>query len=87
MSNAVPKPIRKVWLPARYQAIHGFHKKQMGWDQQAQAPDVAPPPVIEDVEGTRQDAADALRRRRGRASAIVNDGSTPMTASKVLLGG
>lgn len=59
---------------------------KMGWNEQPPAPDAPPPPVIEDTEARRQDESDRLRRRRGRASAVVNDGSTPMTASKVLLG-
>jgi hypothetical protein len=47
-----------------------------------------PPPTIEDVDARRQDEADRLRRRRGRASAILTSGSTdvPLTASKTLLG-
>lgn len=50
-----------------------------------------PPPTIEDTEATKQDYADALRRRRGRAASILTDqrkGSAPVsTAAKTLLGG
>jgi hypothetical protein len=49
-----------------------------------------PPPVIEDTEAAQQEYADMLRRRRGRASAILSDTprgqQAPQTASKVLLG-
>jgi len=34
----------------------------------------------------QQESYDALRRRRGRASAIVNQGPAPVTAAKQLLG-
>lgn len=49
-----------------------------------------PPPTIEDTAGTAQDQADMLRRRRGRASAILTDRANqqaPTTAGKALLGG
>jgi hypothetical protein len=45
-----------------------------------------PPPTIEDTSAKEQEAYDALRRRRGRAAAIVNQGPAPMTAAKTLLG-
>lgn len=47
-----------------------------------------PPPVIEDTQAKMQDTADALRRRKGRASAILTrrDQAAPTTASKQLLG-
>ena len=46
-----------------------------------------PPPVIEDTAAQEQEAYDALRRRRGRAASIVNQGPAPQTAAKSLLGG
>jgi hypothetical protein len=49
-----------------------------------------PPPVIEDTAATQQQYQDQLRKRNGRASAILTGPSgpgTPMTASKTLLGG
>jgi len=47
-----------------------------------------PPPAIEDTAATQQEAYDALRRRKGRASAILNQGGPqPVTAAKQLLGG
>jgi hypothetical protein len=47
-----------------------------------------PPPVIEDTSAKEQEAYDALRRRRGRAAAILHgDGPQPVTAAKSLLGG
>lgn len=47
-----------------------------------------PPPVIEDTAAIAQEQADMLRRRRGRASAILSErGATPQTAAKSLLGG
>lgn len=53
-------------------------------------PQVAPPPVIEDTAGKAQDYQDALRRRKGRAAAILTDQSgkapAPSTAPKTLLG-
>ena len=52
-----------------------------------QAAPLPPPPVIEDTDAVQQEAYDALRRRKGRASAIVTQGPAPATASKVLLGG
>lgn len=82
-----PPTIRQTLVPHKArQDIRNRVDRIMGWDVQPTAPDAPPPPVIEDTEARRQDEADRLRRRRGRASAVVNDGSTPMTASKVLLG-
>lgn len=49
--------------------------------------DAPPPPTIEDAESSREAESARLRRRRGRAAAVVNDGSVPMTAAKTLLGG
>lgn len=46
-----------------------------------------PPPVIEDTSAKEQEAYDALRRRRGRAAAILSQGPAPTTAAKTLLGG
>lgn len=60
--------------------------RAIGLHPETPAIETPPPPVIEDTEGRRQDEADRLRRRRGRAAAIVNDGSAPTTAAKVLLG-
>ena len=48
---------------------------------------VPPPPVIEDTAAIAQEQADMLRRRRGRASAILSErGAGVTTASKTLLG-
>lgn len=51
-------------------------------------PQAPTPPAIEDADARRQDEGDRLRRRRGRAAAVLTDGNagTPMTASKTLLG-
>ena len=51
-------------------------------------PTAPPPPVIENADAARQDEADRIRMRRGRASSILTGGNAgvPMTASKVLLG-
>lgn len=48
-----------------------------------------PPPVIEDTAAKQQEYGDMLRRRKGRASAILTSGNSPapVTASKTLLGG
>lgn len=54
------------------------------------APAAPPPPVIEDTTATQQQYQDMLRRRQGRASAILTGpagAGTPQTASKTLLGG
>jgi len=45
-----------------------------------------PPPVVEDTAAKEQEQADLLRRRKGRASAILNTGGEAQTASKALLG-
>lgn len=46
-----------------------------------------PPPVIEDTSAAQQEQADMLRRRKGRASAILSERNTPVqTAGKTLLG-
>ncbi len=46
-----------------------------------------PPPVIEDTSAAQQEQADMLRKRRGRASAILSERGAPVqTASKTLLG-
>lgn len=47
-----------------------------------------PPPTIEDTDAVRQDEADMIRRRRGRASSILTErnAAPPVTASKALLG-
>lgn len=49
-----------------------------------------PPPVVEDTDATKQDYADSLRRRRGRAASILTtkaEASQPVnTAAKTLLG-
>lgn len=52
-------------------------------------PPAPAPPVIEDTAATQQQAADRLRMRQGRASAILTQGNpgTPQTAAKTLLGG
>lgn len=54
------------------------------------APAVAPPPApptIEDTAAKEQEQADRLRRRKGRAAAILDKaGTVPQTASKQLLG-
>lgn len=43
---------------------------------------------MEDTAAKAQESADMLRRRRGRASAILSTGSqTAVTAAKQLLGG
>lgn len=56
--------------------------------KQTSAPAPAPP-VIEDTSAAQQQAADQLRMRKGRASAILTGGNpgTPTTAAKTLLGG
>lgn len=47
-----------------------------------------PPPTVEDTAATQQDYADQLRRRQGRASAILTQSGPPaQTAAKQLLGG
>lgn len=46
-----------------------------------------PPPTIEDTAAIAQEQADMLRRRKGRASAILSErGTAPQTAAKTLLG-
>lgn len=52
-------------------------------------PTPAPPPVVEDTEGVKQDYQDQLRRRRGRAASLLTQpGAQPVqTAAKTLLGG
>lgn len=75
MSSVLPKPLQSVanWL------VRG--------PKPPQAIDAPPPPTIEDAESSREAESARLRRRRGRAAAVVNDGSVPMTAAKTLLGG
>ena len=56
---------------------------------QPKAPAMAappPPPVIEDTGAKQQEQADLLRRRKGRASAVLSQGTAPTTAAKTLLG-
>lgn len=62
-------------------------REKAGLRQPPQAIDAPPPPTIEDAESSREAESARLRRRRGRAAAVVNDGSVPMTAAKTLLGG
>lgn len=48
-----------------------------------------PAPTIDDAANARE-AADALRRRKGRAASIItgpNGADTPKTTAKTLLGG
>jgi hypothetical protein len=45
-----------------------------------------PPPVIEDTDAKQQEQADLLRRRKGRASAVLSQGTAPATSAKTLLG-
>jgi len=52
---------------------------------------VQPPPVVEDTQSKAQDEADQLRRRQGRASTILSNGSdsgtgAPAVGTKTLLG-
>ena len=52
---------------------------------------VQPPPVVEDTQNKAQDEADQLRRRQGRASTILSNGSdsgtgAPAVGTKTLLG-
>ena len=51
-------------------------------------PEPPPPPAIEDTEAAKQDYADALRRRKGRAASVLTQPGQPQpqTAAKVLLG-
>ena len=54
----------------------------------ASAPAPAPP-TIEDTDATQQDYQDMLRKRQGRAAAILtgpNGAGAPTTATKTLLG-
>lgn len=70
--------------------IPGIGKKireGLGLRQKAVVPDIPTGPSIEDTAAASQDEADRIRRRQGRAAAILNNGSTPTTASKYLLGG
>lgn len=65
--------------------FRGDREKYFGKPKPAAPP---PPPVIEDTDGRRQDEADRIRMRRGRASAyLAGNTGAPLTASKVLLGG
>lgn len=45
-----------------------------------------PPPAVEDVDAKKQEYQSRLRQRRGRVAAVMNEGGTAETASKVLLG-
>jgi hypothetical protein len=53
-----------------------------------------PPPVVEDTQATQQQYQDMLRKRKGRAASVLNEGgdqgtagaNAPQTASKQLLG-
>lgn len=67
---------------------HAFHKRKYNEMKAPKVAAIAPPPVIEDTAGREQDTADALRRRKGRAAAVLSggDAGVPMTASKTLLG-
>jgi hypothetical protein len=46
------------------------------------------PPVVEDTEAKAQDYASMLRKRKGRAAAILTERAAPAaeTAAKTLLG-
>lgn len=72
----------------RHNRIDQTFRKDIGKKRDGPAK-AGPPPVIEDAEGARQDTADMLRRRKGRAASILTSGNAgaPMTASKTLLGG
>lgn len=53
-------------------------------------PEPPPAPTIEDADVKAREAEDVLRRRKGRAAAILTGtagAGTPKTATKVLLGG
>lgn len=56
-------------------------------------PKIPKPPPVPTIDETRQnqDILDRIRRRRGRAATILTgpqgDTSTPLTATKKLLGG
>jgi hypothetical protein len=54
----------------------------------ARTAEAPPPPVIEDTAAKQQEYGDLLRRRKGRASAILtkDNSAAPVTASKTLLG-
>lgn len=59
----------------------------MSFFRSPKAPAPPPPPVIEDTSAIQQEQADMLRRRRGRASAILSERGQPVqTAAKTLLG-
>ena len=56
--------------------------------KQQSAPAPAPP-TLTDTDGAQQDYADMLRKRQGRAAAILTGpqgAGTPTTATKTLLG-
>lgn len=64
-------------------------RKKLGISKDPEAVDAPPPPIIEDTEARQQDTADMLRKRKGRAAAMLTGGNAgaPQTASRTLLGG
>lgn len=53
-----------------------------------QMPPAPPPPVIEDTAAKEQEQADMLRRRQGRASAVLTQpgNARPASVAKYVLG-
>lgn len=91
MSSYVPTTAREVFDPHHFRTNSKAEKRHGALGiHQAGPPkiDAPPPPTIDDAEGRAQDEGDRLRRRRGRASAILSDRSAPapLTSAKTLLG-
>ena len=89
MSSYIPNA-KNAWNPDHLRTGPVGEKvhNRLGISTNKPAPTTPPPPTIEDTEGAQQDEADRLRRRKGRAAAVLTQGQAgvPQTAGKVLLG-
>lgn len=88
--NPLRLNLKKPWKmdPGIFATRDLHYRIQKQLNPEGPSPDAPPPPVIEDTEGRQQDEADRLRRRKGRAAAVLTNGApgVPMTATKILLG-